>query len=174
MSKLILLFVGLLFAFEFKAQNFKTAVEYNDYIVQQQNLIGTQIIKFNEEMGKEGATATSVQPYYEKLLSINKTAIENVSKMPGFENNVALRDAVLELLKFYERTFSVDYKKIIDLVFSKNLDDAAIGEINRLLEKITSEEKPYDEKFAAAQASFAKQYNFELIENELNEEFEQE
>lgn len=172
MSKLIFLLVGTALSLQIQAQTFKSGNEYNDYIVAQQTLIGEQIIVFNEAMGLADASPASIQPHYEKLISLSKTAVENVRKMTAFEKNTELRDAALELLKFYERTFQTDYKRMIELVFTDPLTDEIILEINTILDKVTNDEKPYDAKFAAAQKAFAKQFGFELIENELQEEMD--
>lgn len=170
------LFILLLVAFTgtASAQTFDDAVEYNDYIVDLQNQIGGLILEFNEKMGAEDVTRESIQPHFDKMLSTTQKAITKVEKLKGFEGNVELRNRALELFKFYYTTFSEDYKELLDIFFSENLDEAAIERMNVLLEKVTTNEAVYDDNYAKAQQAFAKEHNFELIENELQEELDSE
>jgi len=170
------LFILLLVAFTgtASAQTFDNAVDYNDYIVDLQNQIGNLIIQFNEKIGQEDMTRERIQPHFDKMLATTKSAITKVEKLKGFEGNVALRNNALELFKFYYTTFSVDYKELLDIYFSGNLDEAAIERMGYVLEKVTTNEAVYDDNYAKAQADFAKKYNFELIENELQDELDSE
>ena len=170
------LFILLLVAFTGTAssQTFDDAVEYNDYIVDLQNQIGGLILEFNEKIGAEDVTRESIQPHFDKMLATTQKAISKVEKLKGFKGNVELRDRALELFKFYYTTFSEDYKELLDIFFSGNLDEAAIERMSFLLEKVTTNEAVYDDNYAKAQQAFAKEHGFELIENELQDELDSE
>ncbi len=154
------------------APTFKNAIEYNDYIVDLQNQISGLIIEFNEKVGESGATRESVQPILDKMLRTTEGAISKIEKINGYEGNVELRNTATVLFKFYYKTFSVDYKAILDLLFLENLGDEEIAKMTVILERVTADEAIVDANFSKAQQAFAKQHNIELEENELQEELD--
>lgn len=174
MIKWMVLFIGIACSLPLQAQEFKTAVEYNDYIVGQQDVVGTAILNLNMAMSEETIYRESIQPYYDDLLAASKIGLANISKMPAYEGNIELRNAAIELFVFYEQTFNNEYKQLLDLVFKEDLDDESLNQIDILLEKITNDEKPIDEKFAKVQAAFAKKHGFDLTQNEMQEEIDAE
>ncbi|HLP55930.1 MAG TPA: hypothetical protein VK151_12925 [Fluviicola sp.] len=173
MLKSTILFIGLALTGVVSAQTFTDAVSYNDHIVGLQNEIGYKMIAFNDEVGAEDATAESVQPYYDDLLKTTRTVISKLEKVKPYEKNVALKNAALELFRFYETTIKVEYKEMMDLIFSDaGLDDAGMLRVQELLTKVTEEEAVVDQKFKEAQEAYARKYNIELEENELQEEID--
>ncbi|MES2557373.1 MAG: hypothetical protein V4604_14560 [Bacteroidota bacterium] len=173
MLKSIMLLFVLATTGAVSAQTFTDAVAYNDHIVDLQNEIGYKMIAFNTEVSAETATAASVKPFYDDLLKTTKTVITKLEKVKPFEKNVELKSTAMELFRFYETTISVDYKEMIDLIFGDELDDAAIARIQELLVKVTEDEAVVDAKFKKAQEAYARKYNIDLEENELQEEIDE-
>lgn len=170
MKKMTLFILGAICAIQLNAQEYTTAIAYNDYIIEQQNSVGAAIVTFNEVMSLENTNKETIQPYYDVLILSSQEALVNLTKMPDYEGNSELRDAAIDMFKFYERTFRLDYSEMINLVFKENLDEETMNAINALLEKITNEEMPYDERFATAQSNFSITHGFQLIENDLQED----
>lgn len=164
---LLMLFSGQVFG-----QQFKEANAYNDYIVDLQNQIGERMLAFNEAVSMSDATRESVQPDYDTLLLVTKNCIAKLKKLPAYEGNVSLRNTAQQLFEFYQKTIEQDYKEMVDLIFGSTLDEAALARLTVIMEKITADEKVYDENFAKEQQAFATKYNFELIDNTIQEEID--
>jgi hypothetical protein len=157
----------------FKAgPTFKNAVEYNDYIVDLQNQISGLIIEFNEKIGEPGATRESIQPHFDKMLLTTEGVISKIEKIKGYEGNVELRNTATELFKFYYKTFSVDYKALLDVLFLENLGEEEIAKMTVILERVTADEAVVDANFSKAQQAFAKQHNIELKKNEFQDDLD--
>lgn len=173
--KPVILLIAIVFTFATGAfsQNFTEASKYNDYIVELQNKIGYKMLEFNERMGEEDATLESVTPYHTALLQTTKDVIADLKKMPAFEGNTSFRNSAIDLFNFYLKTIEVDYKEMMELIFAERIDDASLERLNQILEQITEEEAVYDENFAREQQAFADKYNFDLIDNELQEEIDE-
>lgn len=174
MLKSIMLLFVLATTGAVSAQTFTNAVDYNDHIVGLQNEIGYKMIAFNEEVSSENASAASVKPFYDDLLTTTKNVIVKLEKVKPFEKNVELKSSAMDLFKFYETTISEDYKEMIELIFGDELDEAAMTRVQELLVKVTEAEAAVDAKFKNAQEAYAKKYNIDLEENELQEEIDAE
>lgn len=168
------LFIFLLFVLPIAvgAQTFKTATEYNDYIVSLQNRIGEKMISFNSEVSSEMATLESVNVELKVLIIGTENVIKEIEKLPAYEKNTSLRNAAKDLFKFYEKTIKEDYTRMVNIIYNSELTDADYAELQTILEKVTNEEKVYDQRFQSEQEQFASKYGFTLEKNELQEELD--
>ena len=157
-----------------QAQKFSTAIEYNDYIVEQQNSIASAMLIFNEGLNSLSATKENAMENLNGLKTATKTGLEKVRKMSAFEGNTSLREATIDLFSFYETTFANEYAQLVDLLFKDDLNDDILAEMERLLAKITESEKVLDENFASEQKAFAVTHGFELTTNEWQEKLNEE
>ena len=172
MKKLSLFILGAICSLQLVAQEFDSAIEYNDYIIAQQNTVGEAVLAFNEVMAGADATKENIQPHHDVLVLVCHEALDNISNLSDYEGYVELRDAAVDLFTFYLNTFEDDYAVMINLVFSDDSDEATMDSINALLERISVEEAEVDGRFAAAQFSFSEIHGFDLLENELQEEID--
>ncbi len=157
---LSLLFVLSMSNFIARAQtvNFRNAVEYNDFIVsQQQNILNAMTI-FNETVSKEGKTEIDAARL--RVVDESVNAAKNIRKMPPFKGQTGFRDAAASLFDFYTKVTSTTYTKLIDLMFSEDADRT--DKMNVIVANITEEEKKFDDKFLSAQKAFAKAHHFRL------------
>jgi len=157
-----------------QAQKFSTAIEYNDYIVEQQNSIASAMFIFNEGLNSASATEESASENLEGLKAATKNGLANVQKLSKFEGNSELRDATIDLFSFYQLTFADEYATLVGLLFKEDFNEDTMAEMELLLTKITEREKSFDEKFASAQKAFAAKYGFELSTNEWQEKLNEE
>jgi hypothetical protein len=165
---IFLLFVSL--QFSAKSQPFDNAIQYNDYIVGQQNLIGEKIIAFNNEFGVENVTREMIQPYYDSLLSTARQVVVRMRNLEAFDGNEQFLKASVDLMEFYQRTVEGAYLEMINIVFDPDLNDQSVEKLNTLLNNVTSEEAKYDDIFQQSQEAFAGKYGFTLEKNALEEE----
>jgi hypothetical protein len=164
----ILLVIGLQFAAN--AQPFNDAVQYNDYIVSQQNLIGEKIIAYNTEFGVENVTREMVQPYYDDLLKTTREVVVRMRNLEVFEGNEQFLKASVDLMEFYQRTVEGAYLEMINIIFDPDFNDQSVEKLNTLLTNLTAEEAVYDDAFQKSQEAFANAYGFTIEKNELEDE----
>ena len=88
-------------------------VKYNDYIVGEQDRIGQELLKL---IGMFDALPEEEQTCIDQLeivLTTCKSAIANVEKLKPIEHEFGLKNASIELFKFYDRIIDSDYRVII-------------------------------------------------------------
>jgi hypothetical protein len=155
------------------AQNpYASAVDYNDFIVEQQNAIGSAIINFNTIFGDENLNEEMALAGHGELLSVIQQSIDAMEVLEAFEGNTELRNSALELFRFYDRIVQKQYLDMLYIMLKVEItsdDEELMGD---LLRSITDEEAGFDLRFQAAQNAFAEKYNFKLIENEMQEEID--
>lgn len=156
------------------AQSDDAAVAYNDNIVELQNRIGYKMVAFNEKVGEEGSTRESAEVYYQALLNETRKVIKEAEKIGPFDGNVSLRNSAINLFKFYEKVITTDYKRMLDIIYAAEVSDEMYDELAEILAMVTEEEAEYDQAFQSEQVQFAEKYGFELTENELQEEMNEE
>lgn len=153
--------------FSFGQTEFKTAIEYNDFIISQQNLVGGAI---NDLMVNILEDSASVWIHYNAGLIIANNCFLAIKSLPVFEDNTYFKDASTELFQFYLDVFSNEFKEITtyytdpDISFEK-LD----SELTRISNLITLKEDMHDTNFANAQAKFAEEYHFNLLDTQVEE-----
>lgn len=172
MIKSILVSLAILVSGILSAQTFKTAVEYNDYIVELQNEIGAQILSFNESLALEDATLEKMNKMVDEIVITTKKVIAKTEAIEAFQGNTALRDNATALFKFYLSIFSNEYRELLTLFFTDLSIQANVDKIQAILDSISQNETIYDDNFQKAQTEFAKIHNIELIENELQEDID--
>lgn len=171
-SKWLAMLAFLFVSFALKAQSYqKDPVLYNDKIVNAQNAIGREILTFVDFMGQ--ADWEGAENQLSGIISVTDEKILEIGKMTGYKGSITLRDAALDLFKFYNRTFKTDYQEILQILKKDELTEEDQGKLGEIINHITEEEGHFDEKFRNAQTTFATTHNITLIENELQEEIEE-
>lgn len=157
----------LLFAIGFQlvsvaqSPTFKTAVEYNDYIVGQQKRVFNAINEFNKSV--DSGSVRYSHSKREAIVAVVDDALIQLRKLPAYKGDGGLKAATIPLFEFYKTSAEVEYKEMIDLVLgSENIDDSIMKRINQLVAQVTEKEKKFDADFAAAQQKFAVDNHFTL------------
>ncbi|MFY7990619.1 MAG: LIC11966 family surface protein [Fluviicola sp.] len=163
---------ALLFTLTVKAQTFSSAQEYNDYIVNVQVSIGEKMLAFNDIVGDESATLEYAISELNAMVAFTDDAIAKAAKITPFEKNIELKESALALFRFYRQILNEDYRKMVQIYFDTNLNEASLEEMQAILDSISQREAPLDDRFQSAQQAFAERYNLELLENELQEEID--
>ncbi len=177
MKNLILFFVLTLTFFAGTAQQktFKTAVDFNDFVVNLQDSIGYSFLKITEIVGNDKLSIAEMKTaslqQLEKSKAIIKFCTETLQKVKPFEKGELFKTAAINLFNYYYKTVDVQYRKIIEILSSGKYGDEETKQISDIQAKITAEEKTYDDAYINAQDGFAKHYHFELEPNKLEGEF---
>jgi len=145
-------------------------VKYNDYIVGQQNIIGTELLKliamFDALPEDKGETFAQLDVVITKCTD----GIKNMNNLKAIPNEFGMRQAAIELFQFYHDIMDTDYRTIIDQLYTETPD---MELMQGILVKVQTNEAVVDEKFQSAQKSFSNYHNIQLEENELQEEFDE-
>lgn len=143
------------------AQKFDDAVDYNDYIVNEQFAIIEEMEAWStliSELAEKDVVLTKLN----QMLSQIEISIKKVKKLDDYEGNTAFRDAAIELFSFYGKICGNEYKELVEILYSEDLGEEELTRMNEIVEDITIREQNYDEKFISAQKEFAEKHNFIL------------
>jgi hypothetical protein len=142
-----------------------TPSEYNDAIVIEQNKIIALVLEmYNSSDDIDLAEASRL-----KIIEQCKKSIDIVGAMEPYDGNTDLRDAAINLFKFYKDIASVEFKRLIELLNKEELTDVDYEEIDVIDMNVSSRETPLDEAFAKAQRDFSNKYNLTLEKNEYQD-----
>lgn len=146
------------------APKFETAIEYNDYIVNQQTAVGEAFNKFMEVM--DDTTSSKETCNQHRLIALEKVKQhrDNVKAMPSWKGDAGLRDTALLLFNFYVKTVEVHWATLVDLVFTEPFTEEVGLEMDKVLAELTADEAVYDSWFLNCQERFALKYGFTLSE----------
>lgn len=150
-----------------------TAIEYNDFIVNQQNRIGAELIKFNDLINAD-TNLTNKAAVLNQLKLVSSTctdAIGQVEKLRPFDNDFGLKKAAMDLLIFYESVFNLEYVEFVEILYSPQSNSQRM---NELLLSVSDREQKLDAAFNKCQTDFSKFHNFSLRENELQQKIDNE
>jgi len=146
------------------APKFETAIEYNDYIVDQQTAVGVAITAYMNEVNDSLSTKESCNK--QRLLSLAKVkdCRNNVKAMSGWKGDVSLRDTALLLFNFYVTTFENSYSQVLDLIFTYPFTEETKAALDKIIAELTADEAVYDSWFLNCQERFALKNGFSLTE----------
>lgn len=140
---------------------FKTAVEYNDYIITQQNRVLTAITDFN--LSLDSGSIRYAHSKRDVIASVADDALLKLKKLPAYKGNTQFRAVTITLFEFYKSSAEVEYKEMIDLVMRpEKITNEIMKRINQLVDQVSDYEKKLDANFAEAQQKFATDNNFTL------------
>lgn len=150
---------------------YKTAVQYNDYIVSRQTKLMKNIMDF---VGAAQSNLDSAETLLDKYVTETGIMITDIKGMPPFKGDSTLRDAAAGIFGFYKRIFDKDYREILHIRKNEDGDNAdSDAEIAQIVKRIEEEEKGFDDRFQGAQKSFAQKNKMKLIDNEMQKEFDE-
>lgn len=137
----------------------KTAMEYNDYIVDRQFEVLTFFDKLSAASAVSVDSASLVIGECEK-----KTAefVKDIQQMSDFKGDTIFRNKSVEAFRFYNRLFKEDYRQLLEL---NNKEDASLEDYTKVEEieaSLARDAAEYDKRFLNAQADFAEKFKLRL------------
>lgn len=161
----ILSILFLFSSFNSFAQKFNSAVEYMDYIGEQYKQLVDDQWSYTSAVAND-KSAKKIESKRRELINSNKTAQNNIKKMPGFNGNTKYRDSVVSFLQLNYNVLNEDYEKIVNMeeVAEQSYDamEAYLLAQEMASEKINNASKMLSE----VEKEFAKENNINLIEGE--------
>ncbi len=161
------LFIVALFCFSISvnAQEFKTPVEYLNYIGNEQENISKSMWKYTSAVA-HSKSARRIDNTRKLLVKSIQTAAKKIAALKdGYQGDIEYRNQILEYLAISEKNINEEYDKIINMqeVAEQSYDamEAYIMTRDLVNKKIDAE----NEKAELAQKNFCTKYNIKLSEN---------
>jgi len=149
---------------------YKSASQYNDYIVSRQTTIMKKVVDFVQVSQTD---LDSAEKMLDKYITDIDRIISDIQAMPPYKGDSTLRDAAVGSFSFYKKIFGNEYKQLINIRRSGEAEtEEGAAEMEKIVEFITKEEEKYDKAFHNAQKDFADKNNMRLTENEMQKKID--
>jgi|GEM_PF-710390 len=153
---------------------FATAVEYNDFIIGQQEKVIKAVLSMSDVMNAEKINNDDLKAKYDVFGKECKKAMDTIKTMDEFNGNKTFRDESIKLFEFYYEIYQKDYKELVDiLVKGDKISKADIARMKEIQESITKRENVRDGAFAEAQNKFAAENNMQIVPNDVQNQIDQ-
>lgn len=143
---------------------FESAIEYNDFIINNQTKIIRSFLNLANLAGTE-----EFAKHRKETLSICDKAIKEVASMGDYDGDTKFRDAAVNLFKFYKRIITNEFNEMNTLLMDENFDEKSLQKITELQEQVSQEEMSYDNQLQKCQGAFASKHGFEIEKSELQD-----
>ncbi|MAX70781.1 MAG: hypothetical protein CMC76_06710 [Flavobacteriaceae bacterium] len=165
MKHFFTVFIFLL-AFSVNAQKFDTAVDYLEFVGEQQEGITKKMWKYTKAIA-HSKSDRNVENKRKSLLKTLDKAIENIKKAPGYDGN-EFKGQLLDRLRFNKNLLNNDYAKIIDMKEvaeqSYDLMEAYMMAQEMADKKLEETQEEYEANYYA----FANKHNIKIVESETD------
>lgn len=165
MKQIFLLFLGLVF---FKiatvAQDYETPVDYMSAISKQRENISKKFMSY-ASASAHGKKAKKVENLRSKLLDEVQEARMNISGMPSYKGDKALRDTSVSFMKLYFNILNEDYSKIINMEDIAEQSYDAMEAYMMAQEMVEKKLEEGNEKMKLASEAFAAKNNVTLTDS---------
>lgn len=150
---------------------YKSAIQYNDYIVDRQTTLIKNVIEFGKVVD---ISLDSAETMLKTSARQAERMIGELRGMPPYKGDSALRDAAVRSFTFYKKVFEKDYMDILNIrrKGAGNLTEEDVTEASRIIDKISKEEEGFDAEFHKAQANYAKKHKMKLMDNKMQKEID--
>lgn len=153
-------------ALQSRAQDFKNALEYMEFIDEQQEDIPKRMWRYTKAIA-HSRSDRAVENKREKLVETIEDAMKKISSKPGYEGD-DFKKQVLTMLEFNKNLLNDDYEKIIDMkaVAEQSYDamEAYMKAQEMADEKMEEVQKTYETNYY----TFANIHNIKIIEGETD------
>jgi hypothetical protein len=143
---------------------YRSATDYNNYIIERQKEISVYIISFYKQVNKNTDSAGIILA---KGLAYTKLSLNEIKNMPAYKGDSAFRHSAINSFDFYKRLFENDYLAILAL----HSKEREIGENDpqaeqKILDKIIKDEDQIDKDLHNRQRDFAEKNHMKLAKEE--------
>lgn len=140
---------------------FYSPIEYNDFVVDHQNAIIRHMVQLTQAF--DNGTEKEIRMQYKSLTARSDSSLAMVLQLSDYEDDSVLKVAAVNLLQFYNQIFHKQYKDMIEIFLKGDAaSDAEVETLNKHVIYIRNNEDALNKKLNAAQANFAKKFQFEF------------
>ncbi len=135
---------------------YTSALQYNDYIIGKQKAVVMDMTNY----GKAAQiNADSAEGLLNSTINNITHSLGDITGMPAYNGDSSFRDAAIELFSFYKKSFSTDFKEMLEInrkIEKDSYTDSDIERFKQIEENIGRKESPLDAKLKDVQTRFAK------------------
>ncbi len=148
--------LGLSAQSNFKAER---AIDYNDFFVEQQNLIHEGLKLFNEDISINLDSARLDLAVVNLMVNL---ALDDLKAAEVYEGGGELKSAYIQLFEYYELVTKEHFVEVLDLISVPEMNEEQRLRLQDVIDDVTQREIPLDKRVKDAQEAFAKMHGFTL------------
>lgn len=142
-------------------KQFHSAVEYNDFILEQQNSIIRRMLLLNELYDR--GTEKEIRSAFDSLVFKCSASLLCIKELTPFEEDSVLKLDAQRLFVFYDSIFHREYKRMLEIFLKGELaSDAEVDELNKIVIAVGEQEAKLNEALSKSQEAFSKRHGFEF------------
>lgn len=142
-------------------RQFHSAVEYNDFILEQQNSIIRRMLLLNELYDR--GTDSEIRSAFDSLVIQCDESLACINALSAYEEDSVLKTDAQRLFVFYDGIFHKEYKRMLDIFLKGELaSEAEVEELNQIVIQVGEQEAKLSEALSKSQAKFSKQHGFDF------------
>lgn len=168
---LYLLF-GALFCTKFSpeilAQNFKSAQEYNNFIILQQAKITQKSMQY-VSTSVHSEDVFKIEKRRDDVIKQIDVSLANVKKMPDFNGDKRFRDEAIDVLMLSRNTYNVDFKDANSLLAKRNDSYENLQKYYQAQDKAEKKISDAMNDMKKAQVRFAERNKMQIVTAEKKE-----
>jgi hypothetical protein len=150
---------------------YKSAVQYNQYIMENQKDVINVMIEFGKVIDQSLDSADQV---LDRGIEKADDAMTNVSGMPPFRGDTAFRNAAINSFEFYKSVLSNEYRQIVNVRRKgENKTTEDFNFLQKLPDEIGKREEKLDREFHNAQKAFADRNHLTLVRNDMQDKIDE-
>lgn len=147
---------GLSAQSNFKAE---TAIDFNDFFVEQQNVIHEGLKIFNEDIS---INLDSARFDLEVVNIMVNLALDDLKTAEVYEGGGELKSAYIQLFEYYDLVTKDHFVEVLDLIGLPEMSEEQQVRLQNIIDDVTQKEIPLDKRVKDAQEAFAKMHGFTL------------
>jgi hypothetical protein len=142
-------------------RQFHSAVEYNDFILEQQNSIIRRMLLLNELYDR--GTDSEIRSAFDSLVIQCDESLACINALSAYEDDSLLKIDAQRLFTFYDGIFHKEYKRMLDIFLKGELaSEAEVEELNQIVIQVGEQEAQLSDALSISQEKFSKQHGFEF------------
>lgn len=142
-------------------RQFHSAVEYNDFILEQQNSIIRRMLLLNELYDR--GTDSEIRLAFDSLVIQCDESLSCINNLSAYEDDSVLKSDAQRLFAFYDGIFHKEYKRMLDIFLKGELaSESEVEELNKIVIQVGEQEAKLSEALSLSQEKFSKQHGFEF------------
>lgn len=154
----------LFFAISLSGQTFDNALQYLEFVSEQQEGITKKMWKYTKSIAHSRSDKNIENKRNSLLKTLNK-AIDKIKKAPGYDGN-EFKNQLLKRLQYSKNMLNDDYAKIIDMKAVAEQSYDAMEAYMLAQEMADKKMEEIQEEYEANYYAFANKHNINIIENE--------
>lgn len=162
--KQIITLTFFLFAITLTAQTFNNALEYLDFVSEQQEGISKKMWRYTKSIA-HSRSDRNIENKRKSLLKTLDKAISKIRKAPGYEGN-EFKNQLLKRLEYSKNMLNNEYAKIIDMKAVAEQSYDAMEAYMLAQEMADKKMEEIQQEYETNYYAFANKHNINIIETE--------